>query len=186
MKGKTVFTREAGWRNVTGVSPRVMDKHRACALSSIVDQYSQLLIKPGWDILVVNDRVWGRKQKETSVWEEGFMKAVTGDESPLSYLQASLCYHHLLEYTNEASGVIPQAVLDDGYARTLDLFGAWPFGKQLRSFNPLFFYDSLFHPAVVFFTYHREGGAVIRKHVHRFAHGSYELKTLTRKWAAIS
>ncbi|MYL36457.1 hypothetical protein [Halobacillus litoralis] len=189
MKGKTVFTREAAWRNVKGMGMSVRfpvtDNHRSYDLSSIVEQYSQLKMKPGWEIFAQNGGVWG-KQKENPAWERGFMKAVSGDESPLSYLQASNCYHHLREYTDETVHVLPQAILDDAYACTLDLFGAWPFGKQIRSFNPLFFYDSLFHPAVVFFTFHLEGRPIIQKHVHRFAHGSYELKTLTCTWASVS
>ena len=58
--------------------------------------------------------------------------------------------------------------------RQLDLFGYWPFEHTLRSLNPIFFYDSLDHPVVIFFQrIERMGVECIAKHIHRFAKVGY-------------
>ncbi|QAS53406.1 hypothetical protein [Halobacillus litoralis] len=187
LRNKTVFTREAARKNITAKSPPAYMKGSCFVseLSSIVDQYSQLRLRAGWKIFSRDGEVYGEAEGK-AVPEAEIMEGIMGDESPLSYLQAAVCYHHLMEYSNRKTDVISTAILDDSYICQLDLFGHWGFGKLERSFNPIFFYDSLLHPAVIFFTYHQEGLEVIQKHVHRFAYASYTLKTLQRTWATVS
>lgn len=187
MKNKTVFRREAAVKNIHVVHPPISFKDRSIVtdLSDVVSQYSQLRLKAGWHICSSLGQVYA-VVKGVKVSTDELMSGVRGDESPLSYLQASVCYHHLMEYSDHKTGVISQAIIDDDYIAQLDLFGNWNFGSLNRSFNPIFFYDSLMHPAVIFFTHHQEGMEVIRKHVHRFSYESYKLKTLQRTWATIS
>jgi hypothetical protein len=187
MKNKTVCRREAASKNIQGHYPSVFvtNLSEVMELSDIVKLYSQLRMKAGWKIYSSKGQVYAAKNG-ARVCSDDLMSGIIGDESPLSYLQACVCYHHLLEYSNHKTDVISQAILDDNYITELDLFGNWNFGVFRRSLNPIFFYDSLMHPAVIFFTFHQEGMEVIQKHVHRFSYGRYKLKTLRRTWATIS
>lgn len=185
MKNKTIFTREAARRNVHANSPVYTNEAKVIDLSPIVSQYSQLRLKSNWKILSSSGKIHSQENSDRSK-HEAFMAGVTGDESPLSYLQATVCYHHLMEYSDQPTDVIPQAIIDDQYIVHMDLFHQWNFEAAKRSLNPIFFYDTLMHPAIIFFTFHREGSEVIQKHVHRFSYGSYKLKTLQRTWDSVS
>ena len=187
MKNKTVFKREAATKNIRVNHPPIFirDSSEVVDLNDVVSQYSQLRLKEGWKICSSKGQVYSLING-VKVSPDDLMAGVIGDESPLSYLQACVCYHHLMEYSDHKTDVISQAIIDDEYIAQLDLFGNWSFGSFQRSFNPVFFYDSLMHPAVIFFTLHQEGMKAIQKHVHRFSYGSYKLKTLQRTWARIS
>ncbi|WP_146817421.1 hypothetical protein [Halobacillus faecis] len=183
MRNKTIFTREAARRNVCSTHPPFLldPSEESLKLNSIVSHYSQLRLKAGWNLFRRDGQIYA-ENKGVEVEEPDWMDGIIGDESPLSYLQAAVCYHHVKEYSDQKTDVIQQAIIDDAYVRELDLFNQWMFGKVKRSFNPIFFYDSLHHPAVIFFTFHQEGVEVIQKHVHRFSTKSYNLKTLRRAW----
>ncbi|WP_394218214.1 hypothetical protein [Halobacillus trueperi] len=185
MKNKVMFSREAARKNVCTKSypPIPIRGSRILDLSSVVDQYSQLKLKAGWRIYTSFDYVYAMANEETDT--DDLMAGITGDESPLSYLQAAVCYHHLMEYSVNKTDLISQAILDDDYLRQLNLMGKWNIRNIKRSLNPVFFYDSLMHPVVILFTYHQEGIQVIQKHIHRFNYGSYKLKTLQRNWAIL-
>ncbi|SFK17580.1 hypothetical protein SAMN04487936_108138 [Halobacillus dabanensis] len=187
MKNKTVFRREAAAKNIRVFPPPIFFKDcpKTIDLSDVISQYSQLRLETGWHIFSSRGQVYA-VVNGVKVSPDDLLAGVNGDESPLSYLQASVFYHHLMEYSDHKTGVISQAIIDDDSIAQLDLLGHWNFGSQKRSFNPIFFYDSLMHPAVIFFTYHQEGMEVIRKHVHRFSYESYKLKILQRTWARIS
>ncbi|MYL49397.1 hypothetical protein GLV98_07865 [Halobacillus litoralis] len=187
MKNKTIFKREATFKNQINfpIPPIPLKTEESIRLDGVVHQYSQLSLKHGWSLLCSNNDVVANHYERGD--EEEFMLSIAGDESPLSYVQAAMCYHHLLEYSHRRTDVISQAIIDDDYVRQLDLLRKWKLKKVNRSFNPLFFYDSFMHPAVIFFTYHVEGLEVIQKHVHRFdVGGSYKLRTLRRTWATVS
>ncbi|WJE15293.1 hypothetical protein QRD89_16445 [Halobacillus sp. ACCC02827] len=187
VRNKTIFTREAARRNIATMylpirrpgSPDIL------VLDPIIDQYSQLLLKPGWQLLCSKGSVFAQSETETLPVNR-MMEAVTGDESPLSYVQAAVCFHHLLDYSDHPTGVNAYTIMDDAFVRELDLLGQWKMGRWERSFNPIFFYDSLLHPAVILFTYHREGPGTIQKHIHRFAYQSYALQTMQRTWTSHS
>lgn len=164
MGGKTVFKRSAVQSNIVahiaparpGSGPPLRD------INPVVTSFSQL-----------------RVVKEAGSTGADVMKKVAGDYSPLSYLQAAICYHLL----NPHPGMESNSVIDESYVEVLRSFDLWPFGDIARSLNPLFFRDSLDHPVVVFFTYHRAARETIVKHVHRFNREGYSLKYGSRTWA---
>ncbi|MGP4077090.1 hypothetical protein [Halobacillus sp. K22] len=183
MRGKVLFTREAAKRNIV-VKKLPEFRHETCTardISMIIQQYSQLIIKGNWQIINQQGIIYalaadcGRKMNA--------MEAVAGDGSPLSYIQAASCYHHLSDYTRKGSCLSEATILDDTLVRNLDLFKEWSFGQMNRSLNPVFFYDSLLHPVVIFFSHHKEGIETIQKSIHRFDRESYAFNFQQRIWA---
>ncbi|UOR11639.1 hypothetical protein [Halobacillus amylolyticus] len=112
------------------------------------------------------------------------MRAIRGDESPLSYLQAAVCYHELHQYSyNKNPQWGPQRILDDRYIEQVTQMGLWPFITIIRSLDPIFFYDSLHHPVVIFYTYKSFGEESLQKHIHRFDFEGYGMKMNERSIA---
>ncbi|RWZ51405.1 hypothetical protein EQV77_16750 [Halobacillus fulvus] len=183
MKGKVQFTRDAFRPNVSLKErpPYVEEKYVMCEIGVLLEQFSQLRLKSGWTIISRDGRVFAQSQKGQQC---PFMEAVIGDESPFSYVQAAILYHYLLEYSqSDHQTVDPDTILDDPWIQKLDLFGYWTFGKVERSLNPMFFYDSLLHPVVIFFTHHTEGVEHVVKHIQRFDHLGYGMRYHQRTWA---
>ncbi|KHE73113.1 hypothetical protein [Halobacillus sp. BBL2006] len=184
MKGKEIFTREAAKANLyIKERPSYLNqKYILCDISVITHQFSHIHLKEGWKVFSSEGQVFA--QTKANVTVEDPMAALRGDESPLSYMQAAVCYHQFFLYSMEQTNVNTSAIVDDERIRLLDLFGYWSFGKVKRSLNPIFFYDSLLHPVIIFFTYHRDGVDVVEKHIHRFDHVGYALKFQQRLWAS--
>ncbi|MYL69794.1 hypothetical protein GLW00_02970 [Halobacillus litoralis] len=183
MRNKIMFTREAARRNIYSIPlpPLHAQSDEWLNLNAVVSHYSQLRLKPGWNLLRKEGHIYVENQEKEiagAEWTDG----IIGDDSPLFYLQAAVCDHHLNEYSIHKTSVIEEAIIDDAYVRGLDLLGQWDFGDIKRSLNPIFFYDSLDHPAVIFFTFHREGKRFLQKHIHRFSKRSYRLKVLHKTW----
>ncbi|SDJ23066.1 hypothetical protein [Salimicrobium halophilum] len=183
MTGKVTFKRTAVQTNVDGGrQPSFINlMHVIYDVKPVVERFSQLKVKAGWGLECRNRDIYAISPDQK---KEEMMKSILGDESPLSYIQAASCYHLLNTHTDcQYISWDEDAVIDDSYVKTLDHYGFWPFGEIARSMNPLFFYDSLHHPVVVFFTYHREVKDVIVKHIHRFDYEGYGLKYGYRTWA---
>ncbi|SIS42868.1 hypothetical protein [Salimicrobium flavidum] len=183
MSGKVTFKRSAVQSNVEGETTPAFSNlvYVIYDVSPVVKRFSQLRIKSGWQMECREKEVYAISPNQK---KEQMMKGIIGDESPLSYIQAASCYHQL---NNNIAGLDfvweEEAVIDDTYVTMLHYLGFWPFGDLSRSMNPLFFYDSLHHPVVIFFTYHREVKNTIVKHIHRFDYEGYGLKYGCRTWA---
>ncbi|SFG04257.1 hypothetical protein SAMN05216353_12025 [Halobacillus alkaliphilus] len=183
MRGKVLFTRGAAKKNVV-VKGLPEYRHESGAvrdISVLVQQYSQLIVKGGWQVISQQGVVYARTADRGL--KQDAMEAVGGDGSPLSYVQAASCYHHLSDYTKKGSCLSEASILDDSLVRNLDLFKEWSFGQVHRSLNPVFFYDSLLHPVVILFSHHKEGIETIQKSIHRFERQGYALKFQQRNWA---
>ncbi len=178
MRQKIFFTKKAAEPNVAGkrMPSFINEEGIICKLDSFVHQFSQLIVKSGWNLWLHDGKVYSFFHKEPEQ-KKSLMAGIIGDESPLSYLQAAICYHKLLHFTNgRGERWDVKSLVDDSCIRHLDLLGEWPFELFSYSLNPVFFYDSLQHPVVVFYTFTNEGSEVIYKHIHRFDYSSYELK----------
>ncbi|WP_163526923.1 hypothetical protein [Halobacillus ihumii] len=185
MKGKYRFTRLAAHPNRLGlaVPPHLEGDNIICDLTPVVQQFSQLIMSS-------NSYIWSRaghlqsyNQKEKA--QQNPMRAIKGDESPLSYLQAAVCYRELQQYSYyKDMQWDSQRILDDQYIDKMTRLGLWPFKKMIRSLDPIFFYDPLHHPVVIFYTYQSTDGESIIKHLHRFDYEGYELKTHSRMIAS--
>ncbi|ARI76184.1 hypothetical protein [Halobacillus mangrovi] len=184
MKGKQIFTREAAKPNlfIQECPSYLNNKFVLCDISVLVDQYSHIYLKDGWKVLSSEGKVFA--QTKGNVRIENPMAAVRGDESPLSFMQAAVCFHQFNLFSTEHTNVNTSAIVDDERIRLLDLFGYWSFGHMKRSLNPVFFYDSLHHPVIIFFTYHRDSADIVEKHVHRFDHVGYALNFHQKVWAS--
>ncbi|WP_347862376.1 hypothetical protein U0355_04175 [Salimicrobium sp. PL1-032A] len=183
MADKVTFTRTAVQANVDVVveTSFINLLKLIYDMKPVVRRFSQLEVKSGWRLELKSKEIYAVSSKNK---KEDMMQGIRGDESPLSFIQAASCYHLL--NTHIDSEQIPwdeEAIIDDVYVKTLVHHGLWPFGELARSMNPLFFYDSLNHPVVIFFTYHRERKNIIVKHIHRFDLVGYGLKYGSRTWA---
>lgn len=178
MKGRVIFTKESAKPNIHISLPLLIEQGDV-ELDNLVKQYSQIRLKPSWMLKRKNGKVVA---VDRGLYQP-FMEAITGDESPFSYLQAALLYHDLANYESDDPVLIGDMILDDKAIQQMDMFGYWNFGQLDRSLNPLFFYDSLLHPVVIWFTHHREGVEHIVKHIHRFDHVYYTMKYHHRTWA---
>ncbi|MBA2175344.1 hypothetical protein H0266_10590 [Halobacillus locisalis] len=184
MRNKMVFTRDATQMNIhlkerptSAQSPYTM-----CDLSALIQQFSQLRLRNGWRIISEDGEIYAESAAGTQL--VNFMDVVSGDESAFSYLQAASMYHVIRSFGPEESVPI-ESILDDAWVRQLDLFGYWPFEHAMRSLNPIFFYDSLDHPVVIFFTHQKDGAECIAKHIHRFAKVGYGMKYHARPFATL-
>ncbi|UOQ45682.1 hypothetical protein MUN89_07055 [Halobacillus salinarum] len=185
MKGKVVFTRQAAQSNVLGhrPPPLIKEKGVVCKLDEVIHKYSQLLVKNKWQVWYTEGKNYSFAMHSPEE-RKSPLSAVTGDGSPLSYLQAAVCYHELSNFKEDREeGWDPNRIVDDYYIVLIDLLGGWPFEKWEQSLNPIFFYDSLKHPVVIFYTHHHEGVQTVHKHIHRFQHEGYELKWNQRVFA---
>ncbi|MCA0985220.1 hypothetical protein LCL89_14400 [Halobacillus yeomjeoni] len=182
MEGKVMFTKDSTKENIyiKNRPPYHSEPHIICDLGILLDQFSQIRLKEGWSIHSSEGKVYAQSPSRAILKP---LCAIEGDESPFSYMQAAVCYHHLCSYSEEGASVVPESIVDDEWIRKLKLFGYWNFGEVRRSLNPIFFYDSLLHPVVIFFTCHHEGIEVIQKHIHRFDYEGYQLKYMERTWA---
>ncbi|MGP4069214.1 hypothetical protein [Halobacillus sp. B29] len=183
MRGKVLFTRGAAEKNIVvkGLPEYRHEPYAVRDISVLVKQYSQLIVKGGWQVISQQGVIYAKSADDRL--KRDAMEAVGGDGSPLSYIQAASCYHHLSDYTRKGSWLSESSILDDPLVRNLDLFKEWSFGQVHRSLNPVFFYDSLLHPVVIFFSHHKEGIETIQKSIHRFDRESYALKFQQRNWA---
>gem|GEM_PF-3921874 len=183
MRGKVLFYRGAAEKNIVvkGLPEYRHEPYAVRDISVLVQQYSQLIVKGGWQVISQQGVIYARTADDRL--KRDAMEAVEGDGSPLSYIQAASCYHHLSDYTGKGSWLSEASILDDTLVRNLDLFKEWSFGQVQRSLNPVFFYDSLLHPVVIFFSHHKEGIETIQKSIHRFDCESYALKFQQRNWA---
>ncbi|MFC7062961.1 hypothetical protein [Halobacillus seohaensis] len=148
-------------------------------MRSVIQQFSQLMVKSSCTIKSEAGVVCAQN-KETFQKDEP-MAGVRGDESPLSYLQATVCYYELFKYdkSNQDSWSY-ERILDDSFIKNLEIVGMWPFEPSRKSLNPIFFYDSLHHPVVIFYTIQGDEEKYIQKHIHRFDCEGYNLKVGTR------
>ncbi|MCA1010785.1 hypothetical protein [Halobacillus halophilus] len=183
MRGKVLFTRGAARKNIV---VKEMPEYRydpaaVRNISVLIHQYSQLIVKGGWQVISQQGVVYARAADRSL--KQDAMEAVRGDGSPLSYVQAASCYHHLADYTRKGSSLSEASILDDTLVRNLDLFKEWRFSQVPHSLNPVFFYDALLHPVVIIFSHHKEGIETIQKSIHRFERDSYTLKFQQREWA---
>ncbi|MFG6147952.1 hypothetical protein [Halobacillus sp. B23F22_1] len=177
MQRKTVFTRLAARPNfkVSSPPPVLFYNGVTCHLNTLVHQFSQLTTKPDYQIVSNAGQVYASSERNRFKEEEMF--AVSGDSSPLSYLQASVCYHELKRYSedNSSDWQVDQ-IIDDFLISRFQEIHLWPFCLQMNGWNPIFFYDLLDHPVVIFYTYHSDVCSYVLKHTHRFAHTSYHQK----------
>ncbi|MFD2922525.1 hypothetical protein [Halobacillus naozhouensis] len=181
MKGKIRFTRLAAQPNRSGMAvPQHLEaKNIICDLTPVVQQFSQLMVSSGNHIWSRAGHLHSFSQKDKA--QQNPMAAIRGDESPLSYLQAAVCYHELQQYSYyKDMQWDSQRILDDPYIDRVTRLGLWPFRKMARSLDPIFFYDSLHHPVVIFYTYQNTDGESILKHLHRFNFEGYLLKMHTK------
>ncbi|MFC7321838.1 hypothetical protein [Halobacillus campisalis] len=181
MRGKVYFTRLAAQPNYrTGpLPPMLFHEGVTFNLQTVVQQFSQLLIKPYYEIRSEDGMVYARHTSNRTF--EDVMKGIYGDESPLSYLQAVICFYELNKYSpsfKEKWSYI--RILDDAFVKYLRVLGAWPFEDFIRSLNPIFFYDSLQHPVIIIYTIQGNSELTITKHIHRFDYDSYCLKEYSR------
>lgn len=186
MREKQLFTRDA-FRPTFFIKerpPLVHQKYVKCDLSVLFDQFTHISLKYNWKLFSRQGQVYVESPLDKVSL---IMEAVEGDESPYSYIQAVSLYHQLSHYCpKKDTNVELNMIVDQDWIRSLDLFGYWSFGNPGRSLNPLFFYDSLLHPVVIFFTHHKEGMERINKNIHRFDHSGYTLKYHQRTWAIIN
>lgn len=184
MRGKVMFTREAAQRNVILTEPPpCRNNYTACQeIGNVTRQYSQLMVKGNWRLYNNRGHIYAQGAEQGPF--KNPMAAIDGDGSPLSYLQAASCYHSLMEYSRRRSLISEEAILDDAWVRNLDLLGNWRFGVPVRSLNPVFFYDSLLHPVVIYFSHHYSEHELIYKNIHRFDLEGYTLKFQQRVWDA--
>ncbi|MCP3028066.1 hypothetical protein [Halobacillus sp. A5] len=166
MKGKVVFTRLAARPNCISspLPPVLLFKGITCHLNPVVSQFSQLMVKSHHTIISSQGEVAAyfnnQKQKDP-------MTAVQGDESPLSYLQAAICIQELQKYCIETD---QEWHADQIMDNTIFTYLLW---SNRKKYNPIFFYDSLNHPVIIFYTYHIGSSFYIIKHIHRFDYEGY-------------
>lgn len=115
---------------------------------------------------------------------EDFMKAIDGDRSPLSYLQAAICYHDLHEYGAMWHGVswgedqiLP--IDDSDYIESgnvkdyLESIESWVELKEIPDIlSPHFFYENG-HPIIIFYTMNPIGTMKLNRYIHTFNNGDY-------------
>lgn len=112
------------------------------------------------------------------------MKAITGDKTPMSYLQAAIVRHELYEYGASWHGtnwgnhrILPLDKKDMLEYTSRDEPGNWKmFEPKPDVWEPHFYYSKENEPVIVFYTISNIGQEKINRFVHTFSPEDYTLK----------
>ncbi|MET1248966.1 hypothetical protein ABWW58_09285 [Sporolactobacillus sp. STCC-11] len=108
-----------------------------------------------------------------------FMSAIEGDQTPLSYIQASVVYHELHEFGALWHGVSwgrDQILPLNEDSEVLENDYDWDMNEPIPDIiEPNFYYNSKGNPVVIFYTINDIGQVTLNRYVHTFNKENYTL-----------
>ncbi|MCK1997511.1 hypothetical protein MPH47_09805 [Psychrobacillus psychrodurans] len=106
-----------------------------------------------------------------------FMKAINGDKTPLSYLQASIVFHELHEFGAVWHGISWGRDRILSHSDDIEIKYKWEMIEENPDIiEPHFFYNQSGYPVIVFYTINDIGSVTFNKYVHTFNKNDYTVE----------